>query len=73
MLCLAFQPVFHCCLTTICCGGVCYYKEIFFLRRRFGNYIFIFFLDQVDCLGVEGVLQRGNLVYCASTRYSCNF
>lgn len=27
------------------------------------------FLFQVDCLQVEGVLQKKNLVYCASTRY----
>lgn len=24
---------------------------------------------QVDCLQVDGVLQKRNLVYCASTRY----
>ena len=28
-------------------------------------------LLQVECLNVDGVLQRRNLVYCASTRY-CN-
>jgi hypothetical protein len=29
----------------------------------------VFFILQVDCLQVDGVLQRRNLVYCASTRY----
>ncbi|RVX17700.1 hypothetical protein CK203_003909 [Vitis vinifera] len=29
-----------------------------------------FFIFQVDCLKVDGVLQKRNLVYCASTSYA---
>lgn len=47
---------------------VSYWIEIRYLYPCFlGLNSFPFF--QVECLRMDGVLQRRNLVYCASTRY----